>query len=443
MFTTVVHVKRVRPAIVLRVSQNGAMTPSMHLIRRLFGLALAFGLQACVTVPMAGPAPVAATSAGSRAPVTILVSIDGFRADYLARGVTPNLAALAGAGISAAMRPSFPSITFPNHYTLVTGLRPDRSGVVGNRMEDARRPGEVFTMATDDPFWWTEAEPIWVTAEKAGIRTATMFWPGSNVDFGGVRPRDWQQYAGAISDRQRVDGIIDWLRRPAATRPAFLTLYFDEVDHAGHEFGPDDARTTDAVRTVDAAIGRLRDELQALGQPANLVIVADHGMAATSPERVIRLDSVAAPTLYRMVTGGPYAGIEPQPGQEGALAAALLKPHAHMQCWRRQEIPEALHYGRNPRVPSFICLAETGWLILDKAKPNERAMKPGGAHGYDPAAPDMAALFIASGPSIRPLGRLAGFDNVDVAPLLRDLLGLPPGRGLDGDDAPFRAALGK
>lgn len=404
-------------------------------------------LAALAATPVAPSVPIAAsevapTVAGAETPtpVTILISIDGFKPDYLTRGVTPNLSALAAAGISASMRPSFPSVTFPNHYTLVTGLRPDRNGIVGNRMEDPRRPGQVFTMQTDDPFWWTEAEPIWVTAEKAGIHTGTMFWPGSNVDFGGVRPTDWQQFGGAINSRQRVDSIIDWLRRPAETRPRFLTMYFDLVDHAGHEFGPGSPKTTAVVAEVDAAIGRLRAELAKLGQPANLVVVADHGMAAISADRVIRFDQIADPASFRFVTGGTYAGIEPMPGREAALAAAIAKPHPHMQCWPKGQIPARLHYGTNRRVPAYLCLAEVGWLVVDKAPDPARPIS-GGAHGYDPTTPEMAALFIASGPAIRPAGQLPSFDNVDVAPLLRHLIGLPQTTGIDGSDAPFRAAL--
>ncbi len=409
---------------------------------RLAAAAIAALLQACATAPVGGPPPMptAAAAVEAKAPVTILVSIDGFKPDYLTRGVTPNLNALAAAGISASMRPSFPSITFPNHYTLVTGLRPDRSGIVGNRMEDARRPGQVFTMTTDDPFWWTESEPIWVTAEKAGIHTATMFWPGSNVDFGGVRPTDWQQFAQAVTSRQRVDGIIDWLRRPAATRPQFLTLYFDVVDSAGHKYGPDDAHTTAVVAEVDEQIGRLRAGLVALGQPANLVIVADHGMAAISADRVIRLDKMLPPGSFVSISDGPYVGLTPAAGREAEVAAVLLKPQDHMTCWPKAAIPERLHYGHNPRVPAIVCLAETGWLALTRDPPADHPPS-GGAHGFDNAAPEMAALFIAAGPSIRAAGPLPSFDNVDVAPLLRDLIGLPAATGIDGDDAPFRRVL--
>jgi predicted AlkP superfamily pyrophosphatase or phosphodiesterase len=412
-------------------------------IMLIAGAPPALGQPAAPPLPPAASSPVAAPAAPAEAkpPVTILVSIDGFRADYLTRGVTPNLSALAAAGISAAMRPSFPSITFPNHYTIVTGLRPDRSGIVGNRMEDARRPGEVFTMQSDAPFWWTEGEPIWVTAERAGIQTATMFWPGSNVDWKGVRPHDWVQFNGAISDRQRIDGVIDWLRRPAANRPRLITVYFDEVDHAGHDFGPDAPETTRAVATVDAAIGRLRDGLAELGQPANLVIVADHGMAATSAERVVQLDRLLPKDSFTAIADGPYVGLTPAPGKTARIEKLLLRQHDHFACWRKAELPERLHYGHNDRVPPIVCLAETGWMVLTRPQPADRPVH-GGAHGYDNAVPEMRALFLAAGPAIRPLGTLPDFDNVDVAPLLRDLIGLPQDTTLDGNDAPFRAALG-
>jgi predicted AlkP superfamily pyrophosphatase or phosphodiesterase len=320
-------------------------------------------------------------------------------------------------------------------------------------MEDVARPDQKFTMEdSKDPFWWNAAEPLWVTAERGGVRSATLFWPGSNIAWGGtlkghgatsggVRPEDWWPFDQAVPGEQRVAGVIDWLRRPAAQRPRFVTLYFDTVDSAGHTFGPDAPETTAAVRQVDGQIGALVAGLRALGQPANLVIVADHGMAATDPTRTIALDRVANPADYRLFEAGPFASFYPVAGHEAALEKALLGHHAHYDCWRKSEIPARLHYGTNPRVPPYFCLAETGWS-LNATAPKPDA-KPGGNHGYDNDAPAMAALFIASGPAIKPLGRQPTFDNVDVAPLLRDLLGLPAGSGLDGDDAPFRAALAK
>lgn len=424
----------------------------------LAGCALPYPPPALSPVTQPAPSPASASLPPAplprmqTAPVTILVSIDGFRPDYLDRGVTPNLSALAAGGVSAAMRPSFPSVTFPNHWTLVTGKVPDHHGIVGNRMEDPARPGETFTMASDDPFWWNAAEPIWVTAEKAGVRTATMFWPGANVGWGGTvvpnshgavanatRPEDWQQFNQAVTGAQRVDAVIDWLRRPVATRPRFLTLYFDTVDSAGHANGPQAAATTQAVADVDVQIGRLVQGLRDLRQPANLVIVADHGMAATDSARTIALDRIADPADYRLLSeSGPYATFYPVPGREAALEAALLKPHPHMTCWRKGAVPARFRYGTNPRIPPYVCLAETGWLILKSAPAT--AFR-GGAHGYDNRAPDMAALFLANGPAFVGGKRLASFDNTDVAPLLRDLIGLPAGVGLDGDDAPFRPVL--
>ncbi len=373
-----------------------------------------------------------------RVPIVILVSIDGFRADYLDREITPNLLALAQGGIHAVMRPSFPSKTFPNHWTLVTGQRPDRHGIVANRMEDPARPGEVFTMASEDPFWWSGATPIWIEAEQAGIRTATVFWPGSPVPFVGKRPSDWHQYHQAIDNVQRVNAVLDLVRRPAAIRPRFISLYFDTVDTAGHHFGPDDQRTNAALAEVDARIGDLRRGLAEMEQPANLVLVSDHGMAAISADRAINLNEIAAPNLYRVIEDGPFASIEPRPGEEQALEKALMRPHEHMECWRRQDIPTRFEYGRNPRVSTFFCLAEVGWMIT--AGPPRRPIA-GGTHGYDNASPEMAALFIANGPAIVPGATFGAFDNVAIAPLLRRLLGLPAAPDSQDSTIPYAKVI--
>lgn len=398
------------------------------------------------------PAAVAAASAERRAPVTILISIDGFRPDYLDRGLTPRLSALARGGVTGPMIPSFPSKTFPNHWTLVTGLVPDRHGIVANTIEDAARPGETFTMATEDPFWWSAAEPLWITAERAGVRSATMFWPGSNVGWGGVvtkgknhdlpvggaRPSDWQQFTAALTGPQRVDATIDWLRRPPASRPRFVTLYFDTVDTAGHDGGPDSAVVNAALADVDATIGRLVDGLATLGQPTNLVITSDHGMAATSSTRTVALDRMANPADYRVLEAGPYASLYPVAGHEAALARALARPPAHVRCWSKAAIPARFQYGANPRVPPWLCLADVGWL-LQKTAPKQPF--GGGNHGYDNQAVEMRALFVANGPAFRSGVTLPPFSNTDVAPLVRRLLGLPPGAGLDGTDAVFARAI--
>jgi predicted AlkP superfamily pyrophosphatase or phosphodiesterase len=410
-------------------------------MRSLFLIVLGLAIAGCAAVPP--PVPVTAAAAVEvREPVTILVSIDGFRADYLDRGITPHLGALAARGARAAIRPSFPSKTFPNHYTIVTGLRPDRNGIVDNVMEDPRRPGVTFTMGNAaqalDPFWWDQAEPIWATAERAGIRTATLFWPGSEVSHGGIRPSAWQRFDENITGPQRIEAVMDWMRRPAAIRPRFITLYFDAVDTAGHNFGPDAAETNQAIAETDARIGELVAGLEALGQPANIVIVADHGMAATSAERVVPIASLVDPARVRIVTDGPHAALQPLPGQEEAVAASLLRPRDHVQCWRRGAIPARLHYGANPRVAAFVCVAEPGWLL---SRPDREPMF-GGAHGYDPQADEMLALFVAAGPAFRPGTRLQTFDNVHVYPLLARLIGITP-RPSDGDAAATEAALAR
>jgi Uncharacterized proteins of the AP superfamily len=369
--------------------------------------------------------PLPAEEGGERPPVTILISIDGFRADYLHRGLTPNLSRLAAEGAHGRLRPSFPTKTFPNHYAIVTGKRPDTNGIVGNRMIDPRRPDQIFSLGDAkqslDRFWWDEAEPAWVTAEKAGIRSATMFWPGSEVDIHGARPLDWFRFDQNVRDVQRVNTILDWMRRPAAVRPAFVTLYFDIVDTAGHRFGPDSDEVNTAIADVDARIGELTRGLDAMGQPARLLVVADHGMRAVDASRVIQLaDLIDLPSIIAVETG-PYAAIEPAAATDERVFAALLKPHDHMECRRRENLPARLHYGRNPRVAAIICIAEPGWSII--AGEPEWPIA-GGAHGYDNQDPEMLALFVAANTGLK--GDVGTLDNIEVYPLLMKLIGIAP-----------------
>jgi predicted AlkP superfamily pyrophosphatase or phosphodiesterase len=400
---------------------------------RLCALLVAFALAACATAPP--------KTAGTP-PLTILVSIDGFRPDYLDRGVTPTLSGLARDGVRASMRPSFPSKTFPNHYAIVTGLRPDRNGIVDNTMLDPEIPGVTFKMSDKvtgaDERWWDEATPIWVTAERAGVRTATMFWPGSDTAIQGVRPSQWRLFDMSLPAQARTDQLLAWLDAPAAERARFATLYFDDVDTAGHHFGPDSAEVNDAASTVDRAIGRLTDGLKARGIEANLVIVADHGMAATPDSEKIFYDDLLPKEAARTIAMGAFLSLYPNPGRDAEVARALLRPHEHMQCWRKRDIPSRFHYGANPRVPPYFCLPQTGWTVTThgyKAKNPER-----GAHGFDPYSPEMAAIFIASGPAFRPGVTLPSFDNVDVYPLLARLIAVKPETN-DGRLADVEAAL--
>lgn len=394
---------------------------------RVLFACLALVLSACAT----GNAPTPA-SAPPR-PLTILISIDGFHPDYLTRGATPTLSALAAEGATGVMRPSFPSVTFPNHYTLVTGLHPDHHGIVGNAFVDPVLGR--FSMASKESGWWDQAEPIWVTAEKAGLTAATMFWPGSETEIRGVRPTHWAPFDQTLTGDARVDRLLEWLDGP--TPPDLATLYFDIVDTAGHANGPKAVATTAAVSAVDASIARLMRGLEARGleDRVNLVVVSDHGMAPTAPDRAIYLDDLIEASALQVIYAGAVAYLDAAPGREAEVEAALVRRHPHAECWTRATIPARFVLGTNPRVSSIVCSADTGWLLATRARPVTRS---GGAHGYDNAAPEMSALFIAHGRAIRRGVILNDLDSVDVQPLLGRLLGIavPAGDGRAADTLP-------
>lgn len=404
----------------------------------------------------------------SKSRLTILVSIDGFRADYLDRGDTPTLSALAAEGARGEMRPSFPTLTYPNHYTLVTGKRPDRNGVVNNVMADKTIPSARFRMSNDDTVsdgrWWSQAKPIWVSAEQQGQHAAAMFWPGSEAPIEGVRPSRWLKYDEDITPNARVDMLLAWLDDPKGPELRFSTLYFDAVDTEGHHHGPDSAQVRAAAAEVDRALARLIEGLKARGRydTTDLVIVADHGMAPTPAAQRLMLDDIIDVSKVRVISTGAVVSLQPRLGHEAEIEAALIappqyrlprltmpwqaKPAAfkqppHMVCWRKDNMPTRLHYGANPRVPPIVCLAEQGWRITTRAtKPTKWDPIDGGGHGYDPIDPTMLAVFVARGPSFQSGVRLPTFDNVDVYPLLARISGVKPEKG-DGNLKVVGAAL--
>jgi predicted AlkP superfamily pyrophosphatase or phosphodiesterase len=372
----------------------------------------------------------------------ILVSIDGFRADYLTRHKTPVIAALAAVGVSASMRPSYPSLTFPNHYTLVTGLRPDHHGIVDNTMDDPVL-GHFTMQHSEDPRWWNEAQPLWVTADEQGLKTATMFWPGSDKVIRSHRPDLWVTYEKAFQANDRVDQVLKWLDLPEGERPSLVTLYFDIVDTEGHRHGPSSKELERALASTDAQIGRLVEGLKARGlwERTNLIVTADHGMADTSENRVIYLDDIAGgANQVHVVSFGATAGLSIAPDAAKQTLARLLAPHDHMHCWAKADAPKALHYGHNPRVPPIICMAEVGWIMITHEQRATFKDINLGSHGYDPASPEMAALFVAEGPAFRKGVTLAPFDNVDVEPLMAKLLKLKAPKA-DGTAKVFDQAL--
>jgi predicted AlkP superfamily pyrophosphatase or phosphodiesterase len=372
-----------------------------------------------------------ATPASAPTPL-LLISIDAYRADYIQRGLSPTLQMLADHGVRAqSMQPSFPSLTFPNHYTIVTGLRPDHHGIVNNRMYDPNlgRFALGHSKAVDDGRWWSEGTPIWETADQHGIRTATMFWPGSGADIHDHHPDYWIPYNGKLTALQRVDQVLAWLDLPPARRPAFLTLYFDRVDHAGHDFGPDSPQVDASLRSTDAALAHLIRGLRQrdMFKHMNIIVLSDHGMASVPRDHNIYIDKFINADQVQTVSLGVLAGFNPKPGHDFAkIEATMEKPHQHMQCWDKSRVPARFEYGKNPRVPQLLCLADVGWRITSHAHMAIHSKVSIGNHGYDNADPRMQALFVAHGPAFRRGIVVKPFPNVDVYPLMTHLLDVPP-----------------
>jgi predicted AlkP superfamily pyrophosphatase or phosphodiesterase len=391
-----------------------------------------------------------AARAQSDTPPLILVSFDGFRWDYLDKAPTPNLHRLAARGVrSRGLIPSFPSVTFPNHYTLVTGLYPGHHGVVANRMYDpgtGRRFAISNRAETTDSMWWSGATPLWVTAERSGKRAGTMFWPGSEAEIGGVRPSYWLPYDEAMSGNARVDKVLEWLDLPPGKRPTFLTLYFSDTDSAGHRQGPDSEEVRQAIVRLDGYLGRLLQGLEARGlaRRANIVVVSDHGMAAVGPGQTLTLDRFIRLDDVDVVDTDPALALIPKPGKLDAVYRALSSASPHLRVFRRSETPFAWHYRDHPRIPPLIGMVDEGWriergTIVDTVT---RAVRPPprGEHGYEPSVESMRGIFIAAGPAFKEGVVVSPVENVHVYGALAVALQVTPEKN-DGDMAVSRMFL--
>lgn len=372
------------------------------------------------------PSVPASTEAG--AVPLLLVSIDGFHPDYLEFAEAPTLRQLAQSGaLARTLQPAYPSLTFPNHYSQVTGLEPDSHGIIDNRMRDPKLG--AFTLhdpeAVADPRWWG-GEPVWLSAQRQGLRAATLFWPGSEAPIGGRHPDDWLAYDPKLDAKQRVRQVLAWLERPPSRRPHLLTLYFEKVDSAGHDHGPGSAEVRAAVAEVDAAMAQLLAGIEALGPglAVNLVVVSDHGMAPLDTRDPIVLSELFPLDAAEASEPAALVGVYPKPGREREVEQALLRPHARMSCHRREDMPARWRYGTHPRVPPILCQAVPPYVIALALPAQRPARAKLGGHGYDPALAEMRALFIGHGPAFRPGARLERADAVDVYPLLCRLLGI-------------------
>lgn len=420
-------------------------SPWAHLIVLALGLLLA----GCGGAPardlpardMRNASP-AAREAGER--TVVLVSIDGLPAQLLGTGALPALDALARHGTRARwMNPSYPTHTFPNHYTLVTGLRPDHHGIVHNGMDDPAIGRFVSKEDSAlDSRWWG-GEPIWTTFQRQGGIAATMFWPGSEVRSGDRRPRYFRHFDNAVSADQRVDQVLDWLDLPAAERPRLLLTYLNDYDVASHAAGMRSDEAKQALGRIDGALARLRRGLDArgLGERVDLIVVSDHGMVDVPRTHNLWLDDTLDTRHYDHLWWGPIADITPHPGSEKTVERAFLGRHRHFSCWRKQDLPARWHYGTHPRIPPIVCQVEAGWRLKAKSDPSQEPPVKG-EHGYAPEDPSMRAVFVASGPSFRKRYTLPAFDNVGLYPLLAHLLRIEPAPN-DGSLESTRPALSR
>lgn len=384
------------------------------------------------------------TTKAGKEPLLILVSIDAFRWDYLDIHSAPTLSALAREGTHALrMNSSFPSKTFPNHYTLVTGLRPESHGMVANTFHDPES-GDNFTMARMETKWWDQGEPIWITAEKQQVRSACFFWPGSQTELQGLRPSLWKLFDKKLNSADRVDGLLAWLDLPEEKRPRFCTLYFDIVDTIGHEFGPRSLETAAAVLEVDKAIQRLLDGLRARGlQESNLIIVSDHGMSETGPETTVYIDQLIDLKRIEVETSGPVAGLRPKPGQGSVaeiVAAMRAKAPKQIQVFAREDVPAEYHYSKSRRISPIVLIGDEHWVIEKRPTKGGKTYANKASHGWDPRIESMGALFIAKGPSFRRAHSFPVTENVNLYRLLCDTLHLRPAPN-EGDDSLSREAL--
>jgi predicted AlkP superfamily pyrophosphatase or phosphodiesterase len=373
----------------------------------------------------------------------ILVSLDGWRWDYHTKARVENLRSLMERGVHAAgIIPSFPTKTFPNHYTLVTGLYPGHHGVIANSMRDPRS-GRLFTMSKREevasPLWWG-GEPIWITLQRAGGRAAPMFWPGSEAPIKGERPTYWTPYEHRMANEARVDAVLKLLDLPPPERPSFLTLYFSDVDGAGHDNGPSSSELLRALEQVDNALGRLLRglELRGLQDQVNLVVTSDHGMAETSRQRVVFIDDYVTAADGELVDLNPMVMMWPRAGREESGYRKLAAAHPRLTVYRKAETPERWHYRDHERVPPIVGVADEGWSVMRRASVIDAFARSirrvGGNHGYDPEVQSMQGVFVAAGPAFKVRAVVPAFENVHVHNLLCLVLGIEPAPN-DGDRA--------
>jgi predicted AlkP superfamily pyrophosphatase or phosphodiesterase len=366
----------------------------------------------------------------------VLVSLDGFRWDYATRDGAKHLLALGKAGVWApeGMMPSYPSVTFPNHFTIITGLYPEHHGLVGNSFYDEKKQAvyaATDSAAVSDGSWYS-GTPLWSLAESQGMRTACLFWPGSDAEIAGHRPTwyakvDQKNEATDAVEQARIDDAVALLRLTPAERPHLIAIYYSEPDRQGHQYGPDAPQTKAAVLKMDGLVAKLKSALDRTKLPIDLVLVSDHGMAKVEGPW-INLDEIADLSNFKSVGSLLYGRTD----EDRAKVYNALK-HASSQffVYRRKDVPANLNYNQNARAGDPVIIATGPYAIRGKKPAEGKPDQPptAGGHGYDPhTMAEMKASFFATGPDILPGKAVQPFDNVNLYPWMAHMLGLSPPR---------------
>lgn len=367
-------------------------------------------------------------------PYLIILSLDGFRWDYADSAYTPNLDRIAEIGVKAtSMQPSFPTKTFPNHYTMATGLYPDHNGLVNNTFIDVDR-NLMYSIgnrkAVEDPAFY-EGEPIWNTAEKQNMKAATFFWVGSEAPIQNMRPTIWKPYDHNFPFEQRIDTVISWLQKPLEKRPHLIMWYMHEPDGVGHRYGPFSPEEKQEVEYLDSLVGVFMQKLAQIpiGKEVNVVILSDHGMGRISEDKQVFLDKVLKPEWTSTIVGGnPFYNIKANEGYKDSIVLALQKTKG-VTGYKTSDIPKRLHYGSNPRTLDIIAVADSSYSLFSDSDRNHTG---NGTHGYDNRNTDMDAIFYAYGPAFKQHYVQNRFENVSLYPLFCKILGLKEALN-DGD----------
>ncbi|MRR18843.1 alkaline phosphatase family protein [bacterium] len=360
-------------------------------------------------------------------PYLVMVSLDAFRWDYDSIHGTPVLDDIARSGVMAErLIPSFPTKTFPNHYTIATGLYPDHHGLVNNSfyapdLDLVYRIGDR-AMVANGGFYG--GEPMWVTARKQGMKSASFYWVGSEAPIQGMQPDYWKVFDDEVAFGDRVDTVLKWLSLPANRRPHLVTLYFEEPDAISHDYGPVSSETGDVVRSLDSLIGVLRTGLAKLPQAGNinLIVLSDHGMTEVDESRYNYIfDTLPQAMVKRIYGGNPVWAVEPAEGKTDSVLQ-LLNIQRGMKAYLKEDLPAHLHYGTHPRIPAVVLVADPGWTA--GLRPEVRYSN--GDHGYDWRCRDMHSIFYAEGPAFKKGFATDTLFNVDIYNIVTDILGLTP-----------------